>query len=488
MSVRPFVALVLSLSIVVSLNVYAQKKKDKKKKPSKEEIEKLVKKVKPKKASLDKLLQSDTSTWDMTPEVFEKQWTPFFKWMKKDEKTGARYHMFGTPHRLDLFGHRVWEANARFKDGKFNEIEVSLYNRGDANTLIRMSNGKKENLHLNETKFKELLKDLNSKINEWLQTKGKVMPPRKLVGSSKDAIYEEYWVKDDKCVGLQWSGSKVEKAYMPEYLKLTYCKFDPHNDPRKTITRAKNAGRLANVKTLKNNVKQKDGFTYIDNIPMVDQGPKGYCAVAATERVLRYYGAEVDQHQIAQLVKTTVGTNPVKMFQMLKKAGPGLGIKIMSYLDPPDLEKGYNDRAVREYVKQLEKFNKYLKRNDQPEVQLVYPLCAALKGTERLELLKAYKCDKCKRDFNKFKTNIKKNIDVGIPVVWGLFVGIVEEEGKIPQGFGGHMRLIIGYNKDVSKIVFTDTWGAGHEFKTMNTRDAWVVTSFYAVFKPRKNY
>lgn len=217
---------------------------------------------------------------------------------------------------------------------------------------------------------------------------------------------------------------------------------------------------------------------------MVDQGPKGYCAVAATERVLKYYGSNVDQHTIAQLVNTNAGTNPITMIEMLKKAGPKLGIKIYIYLTPPDLAKGYNSRETRDYVREIEGFNRLLKKEDQGSIPLAYPIVSQIKG-EKLDLFKEYKCIQHKTDFKKFKSTIKKNIDLGIPVVWGLFLGVVPENGKTPQSMGGHMRLIIGYNKDLSELVFTDTWGAGHEFKTIKSDDAWIVTSFYGIFKPK---
>jgi hypothetical protein len=37
---------------------------------------------------------------------------------------------------------------------------------------------------------------------------------------------------------------------------------------------------------------------------MVDQGEKGYCVVASVERVLRYYGGTVDQHELAQIANS----------------------------------------------------------------------------------------------------------------------------------------------------------------------------------------
>jgi len=441
--------------------------------------------IKKESKDLKEMLAGKTPAWELTVDQFEKKWKTFFKWLNEDKKIAARFQAINSPHKLTISGLRVWEAVVRFKDGKFKRIEVSLYNRGDATVSLRRTESEIETTRMTTTQFKALIKNIDKKMNEWIQVKGKALPPKKLVGGSNDLIYEKYWVKGEECAGLQWSITKLGKSFEPEYMKFIYYKFDKHNDPRQIMTRNKNRGKLNNAGTLKDNIKTKDGFTYLDNIPMVDQGPKGYCAVAATERVLRYYGSTVDQHEIAQLVDTTYGTEPVHMIKMLKRATPKLGLKILIYLDPPDFSNGYGGRDTRDYIKEIEGFNKLLKKADAPSIPLRYPIVAQISG-KRLTLFKEYKCVKHKTSFKKFKSNIKKNIDKGIPIVWGLFLGVVPENGKTPQSRGGHMRLIIGYNADQSKLVFTDTWGAGHEFKTINSDDAWIVTSFYGVFKPSK--
>ena len=48
----------------------------------------------------------------------------------------------------------------------------------------------------------------------------------------------------------------------------------------------------------------KNGHSYIDSIPMIDQGDKGYCAAATLARVLQYYGYSVDMYSLANLAKT----------------------------------------------------------------------------------------------------------------------------------------------------------------------------------------
>ncbi len=55
-------------------------------------------------------------------------------------------------------------------------------------------------------------------------------------------------------------------------------------------------------------VKQRDnGDVIIHNIPMVDQGPKGYCSPATWERYLRYLGIPANMYQLAIVGQTGIG-------------------------------------------------------------------------------------------------------------------------------------------------------------------------------------
>jgi hypothetical protein len=44
----------------------------------------------------------------------------------------------------------------------------------------------------------------------------------------------------------------------------------------------------------------------------------------------------------------------------------------------------------------------------------------------------------------------------------------------------GHMRMIIGYNATTGGVIYTDSWGAGHERKVMTRAEAEEMTT--AVF------
>ena len=58
------------------------------------------------------------------------------------------------------------------------------------------------------------------------------------------------------------------------------------------------------------------------------------------------------------------------------------------------------------------------------------------------------------------------------------------ENPPLPQTFGGHMRLIIGYNAKTKEILYSDSWGAGHELKRMPEDWAFAITHDAFYLKP----
>ena len=76
-------------------------------------------------------------------------------------------------------------------------------------------------------------------------------------------------------------------------------------------------------------------------------------------------------------------------------------------------------------------------------------------------------------------------MDRGVPVMWALQLGLFPENGEKAKQFGGgHMRLIIGYNDKTNEIIFSDSWGAGHEKKRMAAPDASGATMGLYILQP----
>jgi hypothetical protein len=87
-----------------------------------------------------------------------------------------------------------------------------------------------------------------------------------------------------------------------------------------------------------------------------------------------------------------------------------------------------------------------------------------------------------------FQRFLKQTIDGGVPIAWGVTLGMVKEEMLTPQAKGGHMRMIIGYNPKDNLIIYSDTWGYGHEKKYMTVDDALYITNnMFAIFPFNNN-
>jgi hypothetical protein len=218
--------------------------------------------------------------------------------------------------------------------------------------------------------------------------------------------------------------------------------------------------------------KDANGDVFVTNIPMVDQGDKGYCAVATCQRVFNYYGIPCDQHDMAMAAGTHAGggTNPEEMETALRRLQGRFKVHVRDLIhwDPKDYEKlisDYNRAAKKEGLQTWQNYYYVPMRSFDSDVLRA----VRLKGSE----------------FEKFKKSVKDYVDKGVPLLWGLTLGLYPESGqKTPQAGGGHMRLIIGYNDANNEIIFSDSWGSGHEFKRMASQDAYASTNGLYIIEP----
>jgi hypothetical protein len=170
--------------------------------------------------------------------------------------------------------------------------------------------------------------------------------------------------------------------------------------------------------------RRPNGDVILDQIPMVNQGPKGYCVPATFERYLRYAGIPADMYELAACGGTDFGggTSFDNMARSL-------------------------DRFVRRQGRHLEKVS--------PKFTTI---------------------------------GLAKYIDEGRPIIWGLystrlFNRLTDENTEVrntakpglftpksvltptllaelqPDLATGHACLIIGYNRTTNEIAISDSWG-----------------------------
>ena len=325
-------------------------------------------------------------------------------------------------------GLEVWDQRVIPLPDGGERVEMSVYNRGDDKSWRQL--GKAE------------IKELFTKISA-------------AVGYKVDPFNAPH--KKQRNGGFQY-----------EYKGVSWGITDGVLDYAR-ITTGGSSKRMSKGDVGKRVKKLAGGDVLIDSVPMVDQGQKGYCAVAVAERVLRYYGNDVDEHQLAQMAGSTAGggTSVKEMKASVKQIGSKCRL-------------GFNEivslgGTINDIQKDIEAYNKVAKSLRRPEINL-----SQYFAMEPEVLLKMRTKD---ARYKKFMTGIKTRIDQGVPVFWGVMLGIFPEP-ELPQAFGGHMRLIIGYNTAKNEILYTDTWGAGHELKRMSADRAFAITHDAFTLRP----
>jgi hypothetical protein len=292
------------------------------------------------------------------------------------------------------------------------------------------------------------------------------------------------WVKGPHQVIAEWSYSELSStSRQPEFIRVRVEPFDQARDPRSALATtaaamsAERKGTLTLAELRRNVAKEANGDVLIPSVPMVDQGPKGYCAVATAERILSYYGLETDQHVMAQLAQSSAegGTSIQGMMAGLQTLGPKLGCRVREQiaLRVGDLE-ALSKRYDREAAKQ-----------GKPPSAWTPPMIDIGRFYESMD--KGILLDLRARDADakRLPARVKESIDKGIPLTWGVMLGLVPEQPPLPQTAGGHLRLIIGYNQRTGELLYTDSWGPGHELKRMPFGSAWGITMTLHTIEPR---
>ncbi len=448
---------------------------------------------------------------DLESEGFWKSDPVLF--VKRHEDQGFRFTSGARESadtRLDgavtYHGLPVFETKISFgEQGGIARVELMLFATAGTEAIetIRVSGGelrrrvRKEKQPMTRKDFAALV----AGVREKLTPAGGKPPPAVGEKVSKPGVVQksQTWPKTDipTVAVLTWNFSQDGRR--AETFEAGFVRLSVSGPERlaaegggKAAIGSANAAKGAK-KIVDNVIRDPRGDVFIDNVPMVDQGQKGYCAAAASERVLRYYGVDVDEHEIAQAAGTTAegGTSTLGMKNSVQAIGRRY--KLGTVVTYGDFEKPVAER-IEGIVKEVANYNKAAKKMKKKEIadnvyithrgNTTYFDPSAADAVMDPEVLKYMKTEGSQRSkFTKFLKDVHDQVNKGIPLFWGVTLGTYPEP-EIPQANGGHMRLIIGYNDKKKEILYTDTWGAGHELKRMPAEWAWTISHCLMYLKP----
>jgi hypothetical protein len=331
-----------------------------------------------------------------------------------------------------------------------------------------------------ERKFKELLQSIQTGLSGW--SRSAPSPVRELRGPANTRVFARAWVRAPHQAMLQWS---VGAGGVPEFIRLRLSPSGAGASSGAAAAAAAIHGTAATARSpilnsaaLRARVQRNAaGDQLLPDVPMVDQGQKGYCAAAVTERVLRYYGRDFDQHQVAQMAGTTAegGSSIEGLVAAVGRIARGLDLNFRKLID----------MDVQKYLRLIEDYNRAARKNGLPpfqygqmiDIDLMYRSMdpAVLRDVRTARSV----------DMRQYFSTVQKNIEMGVPLLWGVVLGVVPETPELPQSFGGHLRLIIGCNPRTQEVLYSDTWGSGHALKRMPLADAWTITTGLHTMLPR---
>lgn len=219
-----------------------------------------------------------------------------------------------------------------------------------------------------------------------------------------------------------WSGhafllSSVEDEYVSLAVQPT-----AFADQRGRVARTSDAEvrerAHANVETREN------GDVVIKNIPMVDQGPKGYCVPATAERCMRYLGIPADMYLLAMAGETQMGggTSVSVLFDALERDVKRKG---------RSLKKWHGELKLREIAKHVDN-----------GIPVMWTLFSTKQFNEIADARTETRSDDA--NWDEYKAAV---------------LGGAENASLHPDQQTAHVVIITGYNKQTNEIAFSDSWG-----------------------------
>jgi hypothetical protein len=324
---------------------------------------------------------------------------------------------------VSILGARAYSMALYARNGRPTYISIVFANKGDFAEMHAIDEKRLKNIIVSDDEMNKAMDDLNAAVKTDSNTINAQLTA--VLGTPESHVFGPTADSRVNVHRWDWKGHTILfSSPQDQYaaIKIVPTEVADHfgdvdNMDRETIKAA-----LANRV-----LKSANGDVTIQEIPMVDQGPKGYCVPATWERYLRYVDVPADMYVLA----------------MLGNSGMGGGTSLAAIR-----------AGVDSYV---ESYGRRIETADVP-----------------LDV-----------------DHVSKFIDQGLPLMWGCFVtkdveksinhhsaqrrtvtdwdtykqSLVTDDKALPPidpeeaRLNGHMRMIIGYNPQTDELAISDSWG-----------------------------
>ncbi len=349
------------------------------------------------------------------------------QWPEESRTSNSSSYRYYPRDPVIVFDRNAYTMAMYAEEGKPVSLSFVFANKGDVPRMLGLD------LNMTQSEFRRATKDYKKLIREDAVALEKNItalfgsPGRVRLGDSRET--------EEKVLRWDWKDSSfLLSSPGDEYVSLRILPSESLDGSGMERVQKKDLQSI-----LAGRVERRDnGDVILTDIPMVNQGPKGYCVPATWERVLRYMGIPSDMYILAMAGDTGVGGGTV----------------------PRELSHGAR-QLVRHYGRTIR--------------------------TQRARIID--------REIAMF-------IDKGIPILWSMcvvdelnealtrrmnarrMVSDWEEWAKLlkparkdarkikTDSAGNHTCLIIGYNSATEEIAISDSWGPAYAERWITIEEA----------------
>lgn len=329
-----------------------------------------------------------------------------------------------------IFGRRAYSVAMSARDGRPAAITIIFANKGDSvGQFVPASPGR-----LPPKLPASVLRDYKKAINEDEKALTEVFT--ELAGAPRPQKTSQGSKMQEKALRWDWNGHSILLATVRD--EYAAVRIVPPSDLDESAGRARVSDRDLKAALLERVERRPNGDVILKEIPMVDQGPKGFCVPATMERMLRYLGIPADMYLLAMAANTQPGGGTSIRDVLWAVADPvrRAGRKITGLGGSPDIAR-------------ISKF-----------IESGLPVLWAITTSDAID--------------NPINEHTAARAGVVDWKTWADSLKPARQNAKklAREGDSGHVCLIIGFNRETGELALSDSWGPASAERWITVEEA----------------
>ncbi|HUB68065.1 MAG TPA: hypothetical protein VL981_11330 [Candidatus Methylacidiphilales bacterium] len=385
-------------------------------------------------------LFTTTNLWDEDADTVAQR----LQWPQESNTSfDASYRRYALgDETVTVLGARAYSLALYARNGHPTYLSIVFANKGDFGEIGDVTRKKLLHLDVAPGEMEKAVQDLNAAVKTDAGTINAQLTS--VLGDPESHVFGPTADSREFVHRWDWNGHAILfTSPRDEYaaIKMVPSEVADH------FGDVANLDRDAIKEALAKRVLRRDnGDVVLQDIPMVDQGPKGYCVPATWERYLRYVDVPADMYVLALIGDTNFwgGTN----FDIMREA-------VNSYVE------SYHRRVEMANVPlDVDHLTKFIDQG----LPLMWS-CFYVKSVEKEINEHTFLERKTVTDWNVYKTRIEADDQSLTPVNFA------------DPNLSRHMRMIIGYNAGTNELAISDSWGLRYTERWITVKEAQTIST-----------